>query len=240
MRRGFQNTAQNRGAFFGRVFCHCQRAHRKRGVADKIPVRGVIDTPDAGLLIDRDHLVQSLRDNGVANSRPLVGSERVVKPVIADRTGVSHLGGIDQSAGIPVSERGSGVHFLHGASKPRVAPGEPVHERERNDSIDGAPRLYLQPGANQPVFDWWNGEKPVAFLFKIAVNVLSPIVLPNQKPNAIEIGIDQDEARVGRPKLSQRIAIRGRAQVGMKIRLSERGLGQRGQTRGVPERQTNQ
>jgi len=110
------------------------------------------------------------------------------------------------------------VQFEHRAAQPGIAAGKPVHERERSDPVDGAAGLELQARPGKLVLDGRNGKDAVALLFEIAVDAFGDGVFAGEDTDAVEIGIEQDEARVCGPELMERIGgvggLRQRRQAG--------------------------
>ena len=210
MRDGFENAAQDRRALIRNIFRDGERSHAKRAVADQIPVRAVAGpcAGCAGVLVDGQYGVERFGDDRIANRGALFRRERVVEPVVTDGEGTGHLGGIDEARGIPVFEGCGGIEFEHGAAQPGIAAGKPVHEGERGDAVDCVPGLGLQARPGELVLNGWDGQEPVAFFFEVAVYAPGDGVFAGQNADAVEIGIEQNQARVGGPELMERIVVR--------------------------------
>ena len=190
-----ERAAKNFGGLLAGVVRDRQSAHRHGTVADHVPVE-TFARPPGLLLVVRQRLIETLGDQGVAHPAAFIRGERVVQPVVADRERERHLGRIDKARRIPVAEVGGRVQFHDRAAQPGIALREAVHQRQREDAVDGFARLLLQTRAVQLVLDRRDGEEAVALLFHIAVDAAGERVVADQRPETLQFGIGEQQTRV--------------------------------------------
>ena len=102
-------------------------------------------------------------------------------------------------AGVPVFEGSRCVEFEHGAAQPGIAAGEPIHQGQRCDAVDCAARLGLEARPGEFVLDGRDGKEAIALFFEVAVDAFGDGVFAGQDADAVEIGVEQNQARVRGP-----------------------------------------
>ena len=120
---------------------------------------------------------------------------------------MGHFRGFHESGRIPVAEAGGRVEFHDGAAQPGVAFRQPVHQRERGDSVDGAAGLHLQPRAVQLILHRGHGQQAVALFFEVAENPLGEGVFADRLADPVKVGIGQDQSGVVGPDQAQKIVV---------------------------------
>ncbi len=198
MRNGIDGVTEYRAAFvIGRfvVTRDGQRAKPHARVADDVGVV-VIANPCGFALIDRQHGVERLARDSVAKQHAVFGRERVVKPVVSDGEGVRHLRGIGEYRRVPVAEARRRTKFGDCTPKIGITLCDPIHQSERAHPVENPAADSAQARPCKFVLRRRSREKPLTLLLEIQINAVRERIVANQTMQAIEIGIQQNQARM--------------------------------------------
>ncbi len=125
-----------------------ERPHGQPAVANLVPVMNG-RRPAASRFINLQTWLQSFVHDSLPDLRPVGVGENRVKPVVADRQRIGHLGDVEEVAGIPVRERRGREHLTPGAIGLAVVAIEPVEARKSADPPQRGAALIKQPGTDQ-------------------------------------------------------------------------------------------